>query len=314
MKYLAFVSGDDVKLGAEELKQLSDTKKYSIHGQIVVFDGEKFDYSRLACTRRLYEFLFVTTKKKLESDCRKFSWEKYYKGSFRVDRSNLDLELSYLGSLVWHGLKKPKVDLEHAKTRIDFLCHGGKIFVGLLLFENAEDFTSRRPHLRPGFHPTSLQPKLARALINLAKVRKGGAIADPFCGTGGILLEAALLGYKVVGSDFSDEMVGFCRTNFEHFGFKGWKCFKADATAVKIGADAVICDPPYGRCASLGKFGRMKLYKDFLDNAYRQLKKGSRVVIMFPNEIKVKGKFKIIVEVNHYMHHSLTRHILVLEK
>ncbi len=313
MRFIAIVSGDNAKLGAEELKQLGSAKSYSIDGQLVTFDGDRFDYRRLAYTKRLYKVLFETTGKTLEKDSRKVNWNRHYEGSFRVDRFNLDLELEYLGSLVWKQLKNPKVDMKDPKTEFDFISCGRKIVVGKLLFENKERFVDRRPHLRPGFHPSSLQPKLARALVNLANPRKGKIVADPFCGTGGILLEAALMGYKVVGSDLSEEMVGRCKSNFKHFKIKG-RCFKADATAVKIVADAIVTDPPYGICSALYKSDRFDLYRRFLNNAHRNLKRGSRVVIMFPDKFKLKTKFKVVAEVDHYMHHSLTRHILVLEK
>lgn len=313
MKFVAIVSGENTKLGAEELKALSDAKGCVLEGQIAVLEGDKFDYSRLAFTKKLYELLFVTNKKNLESDAKKFGWEKYCKGSFRVDSHGLGMGLEYLGSLVWKRLKKPKVDLESPKTSIGFLAGKDDIFVGKLLFENEERFSERRPHLRPGFHPSSLQPKLARALINLANAPKRGIIADPFCGTGGILIEAGLLGYRIVGSDLSEEMVGLCKKNLSHFRLKG-KCSEADATSVKIIADAIVTDPPYGICAALYKSDKLKLYKKFLDNAYRNLKKGSRLVIMFPNRINEKGKLKLITEIEHYQHRSLTRRILVLEK
>lgn len=313
MKFVAVLSGENALLGAEELKQLSNAKECELKEQVFVFDGDKFDYSRPAFTKMLYELLFVTTGKNLEKDSEKFDWEAHCSGSFRADSYNLDLGLSYLGSLVWNRLEKPKVSLKNPKVRFAFIGCKNKIFVGKLLFENAETFSKRRPHLRPGFHPSSLQPKLAKALVNLAKVPEGGTIHDPFCGTGGILIEAGLLGYKVVGSDISWEMVGFCRKNLEHFKIKG-ECSKADATEVKIKADAIVTDPPYGICSSLHKCDKVELYRKFLDNAYNNMKKGSRLVIMFPNKTREKGKFRVIAEASQYQHKSLTRHILVLEK
>ncbi|MFH0752248.1 MAG: DNA methyltransferase [archaeon] len=313
MRFVAIVSGDDAQLGAEELKQLSHAKSFKIIGQVVVFESKKFDYTRLAYTKMLYLVLFTSSVDRLEKDFKKVNWNRHFKESFRVDRFGLDLDLKYLGSLVWKRLKNPKVDLKRPKTEFDFIAYGRDVVVGKLLFENRERFVDRRPHLRPGFHPSSLQPKLARALINLADPSKGKIVADPFCGTGGILIEAGLMKFKVVGSDFSEEMVERCKENFKHFKIKG-KCFKADARKVQIKADVVVTDPPYGICSTLNKANRYDLYKRFLDNAYRNLRKGSKVVIMFPEKIKIKTKFKVITEIDHYMHHSLTRHIVVFKK
>jgi len=57
-----------------------------------------------------------------------------------------------------------------------------------------------------------LPPKLARMMVNLAPV-KAGRILDPFCGTGVLLQEAALLGYDVYGTDLVPKMVQFTQAN-----------------------------------------------------------------------------------------------------
>src|SRR5256884_2044712 len=49
--------------------------------------------------------------------------------------------------------------------------------------------------------PISLHPKFARALVNLAEIPMAGTVLDPFCGTGGVLLEAMQLGLRGVGLD-----------------------------------------------------------------------------------------------------------------
>ncbi len=313
MRFAAIVSGDDIKLGAKEIKQLSAAESFTINGQLVLLDGKRFDYKRLAYTHRMYELLFVTNLDNLDKDSKKFNWQKHCKGSFKVNRINLNLDLRYLGALVWHSIKNPKVSMDSPDTTVDFIGTDSAVYVCKLLYLNKERFVDRRPHLRPGFHPSSLQPKLARALVNLAITKKRGTVADPFCGTGGILLEAALLDYKVIGSDCSAEMVRLCKRNFDHFKIKG-VCSQGDATKVKITADAIVTDPPYGMCSSLHKSDRNSLYKLFISNAYRQLKSGARLVIMFPNKVREVGKFKVIAEIDHYMHKSLTRHIIVLEK
>ncbi|NIP34812.1 MAG: methyltransferase domain-containing protein, partial [Thermoplasmata archaeon] len=73
---------------------------------------------------------------------------------------------------------------------------------------------------RPFSHPISLHPKYARAMVNLAKVPLGGRILDPFCGTGGVLIEAALLGYEPLGSDIDPRMVEGSRRNLEAMGLQ----------------------------------------------------------------------------------------------
>ena len=54
-----------------------------------------------------------------------------------------------------------------------------------------------------------------------------------------------------------------------------------------------------------------ELYESFLDHVYEFV---DVVVIMFPNDLKLKFKYKIAFETEDYVHGSLTRKILVLDK
>ena len=57
-----------------------------------------------------------------------------------------------------------------------------------------ESYSGRAPTERPFFQPVSLDPRQARLLISLAHRRTSETktVIDPFCGTGGIVIEAAL--------------------------------------------------------------------------------------------------------------------------
>ena len=93
-------------------------------------------------------------------------------------------------------------------------------------------FGLRKPHLRPGFHPSSLNPKLARAIVNLTGIEKG-KILDPFCGVCGILIEAGLIGLFPVGYDIDEEMLKKAELNFRYFGIKRFILEKKDARKLK---------------------------------------------------------------------------------
>lgn len=61
-----------------------------------------------------------------------------------------------------------------------------------------------------------LPPKLAQIMINLAEGPKGGTLYDPFCGSGTVLQEALLLGYKdIYGSDISERNVADTKANMD---------------------------------------------------------------------------------------------------
>ncbi len=59
-----------------------------------------------------------------------------------------------------------------------------------------------------------LPPKLAQILINLCgPLELGSVVLDPFCGTGVVLQEAMLMGYRAYGTDLSERMVEYSEKN-----------------------------------------------------------------------------------------------------
>ncbi|MBS3163015.1 methyltransferase domain-containing protein [Candidatus Woesearchaeota archaeon] len=294
------LSKDNLKLSVQEVLSLANTDKYELYENILIC--KKVDYKRLACTNNVYEQIFIDTK------IPNINWEKYYEENFCA-RSNKASKEKELAGIIWKSLKNPKVKLKDSKTEFHFFFIKDKIICGKKVFERTEPFHIRRPDLRPGFFPVSLKPRLARTLINLTGIKKG-LIWDPFCGTGGILLEAAMMDLKVIGTDIDPIMIRAAKENFKHYNLKA--TFEiADARTEKIKCKAVVCDPPYGRRASTKKVIIETLYNDFLENAYNFVDK---VVIMMPNTVKIKTKYKIKFSTEEFVHGTLTRRILILEK
>ncbi|MGY5870696.1 MAG: methyltransferase domain-containing protein [Candidatus Thorarchaeota archaeon] len=64
----------------------------------------------------------------------------------------------------------------------------------------------------------STSPKVCRTLLNLAGARQGDTILDPFCGTGTLLMEAAMLGMKCIGVDIDGNQVQGTKSNLTWFG------------------------------------------------------------------------------------------------
>ncbi|HII15261.1 MAG TPA: methyltransferase domain-containing protein [Nanoarchaeota archaeon] len=332
MKYLFLVSGENLGLAKAEIELFADAEVKETGGNVLVADAEKFDCSRLAFTKISGRFLFSCKKEELENNLRSFEWNRIYKKSFYIHTSHMRPEdAGKIADIVWNQIKNPKVE-RNAGTVLEFMEMGSRIFCGLRIHENTEAFDARKAHKRPGFSPISLHPKLARAAVNMTGIKKGKKLLDPFCGTGGILIEAGLMGIKCTGSDIDEKMLEMARTNLNFFKIKGCSLKKADATRIKIKADAIATDPPYGKASSLRlapfpaslrtawkasslhKTGIKKLYSGFLANAYRILKKGSRVVIIFPNHLSVRSKFSTIKKIDVYIHKGLTRTVNVLEK
>ena len=179
-------------------------------------------------------------------------------------------------------------------------------------------FVRRRPHLRPFFYPGVVLPKIARTMVNLSRIGYDEVLFDPFCGTGGILIEAGTIGCKVIGGDFQKKMVLGTRTNLYNFDISS-EIILGDACNLALkdnSVDAVVIDPPYGRSAQIKAKSLEYLYEKSIEEIHRILKINRRVVIASyaPLNENVKEGYKVTEEYLLRVHKSLTRHITVLLK
>jgi len=95
---------------------------------------------------------------------------------------------------------------------------GDKLWLGETLAVQPFDQFSERDFGRPGHDAYSgmLPPKLAKMMVNLAGLKKNKTLLDPFCGSGTILTEAAVMGYgELLGSDVSPKAVEDTKKNLE---------------------------------------------------------------------------------------------------
>lgn len=98
------------------------------------------------------------------------------------------------------------------------------------VLESGENANVRRKdpkYVTHGIHPYKgkFYPQLAKALFNSAKIEPGSTVIDPFCGSGTVLLEAALSGCNAVGFDVNPVAIA-----------------TATAKVGAVGADAVYRD------------------------------------------------------------------------
>jgi tRNA G10 N-methylase Trm11 len=113
------------------------------------------------------------------------------------------------------GTASNKVELIAVRSR------SGRVIVAESI--GAQNITAytRRDQQRPkrDAFVGMLPPKLAQIMINLATPHEmhqaTTRILDPFCGTGVVLQEAALMGYQIYGTDLSDKMIDFSQANLE---------------------------------------------------------------------------------------------------
>lgn len=205
------------------------------------------------------------------------------------------------------SLKNPEI--EYRAILSEDRCYFGKV---LFAFDRSS-FDMRNPGKRVFFHPGVMMPRLARTLVNIAGVQQGDIVLDPFCGTGGILIEAHLLGANTIGSDFDSRMVMGTRQNIPRTNL-----ILADATELPCRdrtVDAVVTDFPYGQSVCIRKSDSMdKLYENSLKEIRRVLKSGKRAVVVTHRDITpiASEYFTILQQHDQRVHKSLTRRILIL--
>ncbi|MDP8011881.1 MAG: DNA methyltransferase [Thermoplasmata archaeon] len=210
---------------------------------------------------------------------------------------------------------KGKVNLKNPEIRIG-LVKIDKIYITEILERKDPLFKERINQVRPFKTNLALQPKMARMLVNLARVKRNDLIADPFCGGGSILIEAGLMGIRSIGIDSSEKMVNGCKINLDHYGIDA-NIYLGDFSIIKNfqGIDAIVTDPPYGRGSTTNKENVKKLYERMFKIFREVLKKNGYVSTILPSleYKKIAEEYFKIVEINEMkVHRSLTRYFITL--
>jgi len=211
-----------------------------------------------------------------------------------------------------------KADLKNPEVELRAIITGSEIILGLEIARtDRSSFEARRPHLKPFFHPGVLMPRVARALVNLSKVREKERLLDPFAGTGGILVEACLIGVRGVGLEVQPRLARGALCNL-----MGLDCsiLSGDAKRLPfkdVSLDAAVLDTPYGRSAKIEAKSKDHLLAESLAELQRALKPDRRMVIVADSPIDSGVKdagFEILQWHTDRVHRSLTRQIFVCRK
>lgn len=241
-------------------------------------------------------------------------------GRRRSSKNSEALE-AFVGKLVQQMVPNVSVDLADPKKPLLGILYDGKFLLGLEEYRReAGTFASRRPRRRPVFHPSTMQPKLARCMVNLARPRRGDLILDPFCGVGGLLIEASLMGCRCLGSDIGLKKVRDSMTNMKYFGLDSVGMVLADARSLPFKeVNAIATDPPYGTAASTHGTSTHELFREFLEAAHETVAPNRYMCMGAPTKLGIDtlGKDAGWTPVEHYeiyVHRSLTREIAVFRK
>jgi putative methyltransferase (TIGR01177 family) len=189
------------------------------------------------------------------------------------------------------------IDLEKPQVEIGLVvnCQSGLIVWGLSHFSEPPrvGWKQRSPSRRPFFKPISLEPRHARLMLNL--VRSKGVVLDPMCGTGGIGVEASLMGISSFSLDLDEEMVAGAKENFSwaaENGATGEAGLQVgDATQlsdiidpqIRSALSGVCVDPPYGRNAWRSEEASI-LFIKVCASTRKVVNEGSYLVCMLPSE------------------------------
>ena len=157
--------------------------------------------------------------------------------------------------------------------------------------EGASVWDDRTAPKRPFFKPISLDPRLARSMANIACPGEG-KLLDPFCGTGGIIIEAAEVGLQAYGSDADSRMVEGSRDNLAWA--KESQNMSSDADVRRCSAtaleekwsdvapfDGFAFDPPYGLNSWKSDDG-WQLFAEALASCEEVATNGARLTALLP--------------------------------
>jgi len=233
----------------------------------------------------------------------------------RIKRTVLEKQI---GAMLKDQVPRLKVNL--TKPELTFLCviHEDSIIFGILThLRPTGPISLRRPRKRPVFHPATMQPKIARCMVNLSRARPGKTFADPFCGVRGIVIEASLIGCDVLGVDANPRMLRCVRRNVRYFGLPTFGLIIGDARRLPFhGLDAIATDPPYGRDSSTRGLRLHDLLKEFLAGAPSSMKPGASLCVSAPSDVDLSSLtrdagFKLKESYLIRIHRSLTRQFVV---
>ena len=227
-----------------------------------------------------------------------------------------------IGGMILEESKDGRVDLRNPDKTFFGVLTDEKFFFGLRLAEvKHKDLLERGPRRKVFFHPAAMTAKIARSMVNLAQSRAGELILDPFCGAGSLLIEAGLIGCRILGFDVKRRMVDGSLKNLRFLGIEPDGLAVADARFPPLSegnVDRIVTDPPYGISASTLGSSTKEIIRLFFSAAADIMRNGGMVCIAAPKIVKihemgVKYGFKHIESHFIYVHRRLTREIAVFK-
>lgn len=342
MELLCIQSQEHPELPLAELRAVMECEDIDAEvdsiteGLVILKDISKEDFEsyyrilirRLGYTHEVHEFIAKANIDNLDEVVSRIEWSDYIDETFAVRVKRIRTELDTvdcerkIGTLILENSNDIKVNLSKPKSLVRVVAHGNDLYLSIERMKlNKKHFEDSKPHKRPFFYPGSMNPKLARCMVNLSRIKEGQLLLDPFCGTGGILIEAGLIGCKLVGCDIYWKMQNGTAINLDHYGITDYRTFHLDVRELKMyeKVDSVVTDPPYGISTSTGDVDDEGIFMEFFRVIYDNMKDDAYLCMASPHYIDLKPMvdevgFVIVEQYAIKMHRSLTRIISVIRK
>ncbi|WP_147302971.1 THUMP domain-containing class I SAM-dependent RNA methyltransferase [Marinoscillum furvescens] len=213
---------------AEELQQLGGASNIRTHKRSVSCEGDlEFLYRANLNLRTALKILVPVHKftarneQQLYDEVMKHDWSKYLKleQTFAIDNTIFSeyfkhskyAALKTKDAMVDQFRKKmgrrPSVDIKNPDVQFDLHAFKDQFTISV---DSSGHTLNRRGYREPG-HEAPMNEVLAAGLLKLAGWNKSIPLVDPMCGTGTILIEAAMMGQNIPPN-----------LNRREFGFKNW--------------------------------------------------------------------------------------------
>ena len=317
MEYM-FILGRNPELSMLELVSFLKNKKekFSLKvfdEDIAIIELEKFDPKKMitmlggtvkiAQPRDPASIISTLTKNKILYAVSYFKADRQrYNALFKKIFSENEIKAlqKYKDSRNIPPAKSKNLDLE-------FVVYRDKI--GVVIATSAPKDYKKRDEKRPIFDPLKVTSiRLAKILINLAQPHQ--EIFDPFCGTGTILQEALLMGYRAIGLDRSTSDAG---KNLEwlkqNFKVPQYKLIKGNAAKLSYNINSVsaVATEPY-----MGPYLKeypkevhaikivselTEIYSKFFSEISKVLEKNGKIAIILP-EFRTSNRRTLSLNIN----------------
>jgi tRNA G10 N-methylase Trm11 len=196
---------------------------------------------------------------------------------------------------------------------IDFIVLkiGEKYWLGATFYvPDSQQFTMRSNERPVVSSQISISSRLAKLLLNLSGVKKGGTVLDPFCGSGTILSEALMAGMNCIGVDRDKNRIDNSKQNLEwlaktrkiskqSYSLKIGDSTRLEAVMGGVQVDAIVTEPillpKIAATPSLDKARKLirnssRLYSESLYSMAAVVRKGGRIVIVAPSLRTEEGR------------------------